>query len=499
MDNKIMTADEIFQTALTKIAPLPCQESYLRELAAIFAFHMRKNALMDRGFQASELPAQHAIVVAPTGAGKTFVFREMARMLDLNTIILDGSSMSRDGWKGSSFGQQLLASRKECPDQRRWEASLVLVDEIDKARLYNNSNDQGNVQDNLLQLFNNGVVSVENSDRSSENLYVGRFTIILGGAFSGLEKIIEQRIAPRNTIGFIHKYDTERHAPAEWMQHTSVADIEKYGIKRELLGRIGSVITIDPMKEEDYRALLISKNGSIQRRYRDYFIHSSGVDFAITEKAVRFLCKFCQKESTGARAVNPAINDLMRSAIIMVDRDASINKVILDAEESACVLRYEYGERLCVPLAQKGKHIKPYTMRAKDITTLTDKLCLFYQELPHPCFKKEVMTFLGLALSYLNQYTSPNDFCFESLEKLAHATDKSANDQKSVFDIMISEVLKNPTHDRCFDIMYEDLSQQWTPSYTHNLTNALICLRNLIEDRHKCAAIQFTLQRCTTG
>jgi len=499
MENKIMTADEIYQLALKKIAPLPCQESYLRELAAIVAFHMRKNALMDKGFDASDLPYQSAIVVAPTGAGKTFVLREMARMLDLNTIVLDCSSMSRDGWKGSSFGQQLLASKKECKDQRRWEASLVFLDEIDKAKLFNHYNDQGNIQDNLLQLFNNGTVSVENGDRCSENLYVGRFTVILGGAFSGLEKIIEQRVAPKNTIGFKSKDAELKCTPIELMQQATISDIEKYGIKRELLARIGSVITIAPMKEEDYRALLTSNNGSIQKRYRDFFVHSSGVDFIITDAAVKFLCAFCEKEETGARAVNPAINNLMRKAITMVDRDEAINKVILDADKDGCVLRYEYGERLCTPLAQKGKYTKPYMMRAKDVSAMTDNLCALYHELPNPFFKKEITTFLSLTLSYLNQYTRPSDFCFESLEKLAQATEKSAGDHTSAFDIIITDVLKNPQHEKCFDLLYEEFSHQWTPSYTHNLTNALICLRNLIEDRHECAAIRFVVQARAAG
>ena len=497
MEQKYLTADEIYQLALTKIAPLPCQESYLRELSAIVAFHIRKNALIDKGFQPSELPSQSAIVVAPTGAGKTFVLRELAKMLDLNTIVLDCSSMSRDGWKGASFGQQLLASKKDCKDLKKWEASLVFFDEIDKAKLFA-EHEAGNIQDNLLQLFNYGSIAVENGDRVSENLYVGRFTIILGGAFSGLEKIIQHRISPKNAIGFTNRSAANDAGVANLMKHASIPDIEKYGFKRELLARIGSVITIDPMEERDYRALLTSEHGSIQKRYKDYFAHSCGVAFEISDAAVKFLCEYCKEATTGARAVNPAINDVMRKAIAEVDRDLSINKVILDADENGCVLKYEYGERSIEPSIRKVRYTAPYMVRAKDIESMTDNLCGFYPDVAASMPEAELAIFLKLSLSYLKQYTRPSDFRFESLEKLGAATDKSSKEHLSPFDIIITDVLKDPKHDKAFDAMYEEFSNCWTPDYTHNLVHALTILRNRIEDLHNCGTIRFSVyQRMT--
>lgn len=493
MENKYLTADEIYQLARTKIAPLPCQESYLRELSAIVAFHLRKNALIDKGFQPSELPHQSAIVVAPTGAGKTFLFRELAKMLDLNTIIIDSSSVSRDGWKGSSFGQQLLASKKECKSLKKWEASLVFFDEIDKAKLYSTHHDQANVQDNLLQLFNYGTISVENGDRVSENLYVGRFTVILGGAFSGLEKVIERRIAPKTTIGFMNRESNKRGSAVNFMQYATIPDLEKYGIKRELLARIGSIITINPMEGKDYRALLTAENGSIQKRYRDYFIHSYGVDFCISDAAVRYLCDFCKEASTGARALNPAINDAMRQAIAMVDRDASICKVILDADENGCVVECEHGERSEESLTQRIRYTVPYIMRARSVESMADNLNSFYEACPQTMPKMELNAFLKLSLNYLKNYTRYSDFCFDSLEKLAQTTEKSAKDHTSTFDIMITDVLKKPDHDKVLDALYDEFNNCWTPDYTHNLIEALTCLRNRIEDHYKCGIIRFSI------
>lgn len=165
-----MSADEIFEKAMATMAPLPSQESCARDLAAIFSFHLAKVELVDAGFSPDELPQQHAIMVAPTGSGKTYLLRHIAKACGVNVIFMDGSSMSRDGWKGASFGQQLLAAKNALPDPDVFSHSVVFVDEVDKMRLYGDRNDAGNVMDNLLRLFNAGEVAVEIADRQIEIL-----------------------------------------------------------------------------------------------------------------------------------------------------------------------------------------------------------------------------------------------------------------------------------------------------------------------------------------
>ena len=129
IENKLMTADEIFDKAMTTMAPLPSQESCARELAAIFSFHLTKMELMDAGFAADELPQQHAIMVAPTGVGKTYLLRHIAQVCDVNVIFMDGSSVTRDGWKGVSFGQQLWTAKNALKDDEKYARSIVFVDE----------------------------------------------------------------------------------------------------------------------------------------------------------------------------------------------------------------------------------------------------------------------------------------------------------------------------------------------------------------------------------
>jgi len=146
-------------------------------------------------------------------------------------------------------------------------------------------------------------------------------------------------------MGFSVAKNAKEMTPAEVMQEVIPQDLVKYGMMTELIGRIGSIISIKPMELEDYRQLLTADSGSICKRYINYFTSLYGVDFCMTEESVQTIANNCMNSSTGARAINPLINDLMREAMSSVDRDCNINKVILDATNGKCCVRYERGSR----------------------------------------------------------------------------------------------------------------------------------------------------------
>ena len=149
---------------MAHVAPLPCQESYARDLASIFSMHLKRNALMDIGIPPESLPNNAAIIVAPSGQGKTFLFQQMAKLVDINTIVVDASALSREGWKGLSLSQQLLAAQKAVVNPHFFSRSILFFDEIDK--LVDAHSEAGNPQSNLLQLFNNGSIRCEEDNRS---------------------------------------------------------------------------------------------------------------------------------------------------------------------------------------------------------------------------------------------------------------------------------------------------------------------------------------------
>ena len=117
---------------MRKIAPLPCQEAYAKRLAALLSFHLHKNILIDDGICVDDLPSMSAVVVAPTGQGKTYLIRKMAELMGINCIIVDCSTLCREGWKGVSLSQRLMAAQKSVTDPAMFAKSILFLDEFDK-------------------------------------------------------------------------------------------------------------------------------------------------------------------------------------------------------------------------------------------------------------------------------------------------------------------------------------------------------------------------------
>ena len=447
MVNSFVSSDEIFDQLMLNVAPLPCQDSYARNLASIFSMHLKKNELIEAGFSPEDLPSVSAVVVAPTGQGKTFLVKQMAKALGVNAIVIDGSALCHEGWKGVSLSQQLIAAKNATKDQSSFATSILFIDEIDKLRLVGTDKDVGNAQPNILQLYNGGTIVGEGSNREAEAVDISRFTVILGGAFEGLETIIENRLMPKANIGFNRSSETQKMSKAELLKQATLPDLAAYGLMQELLGRIGSIINIDSMALEDYRQLLTAEHGSIRRRYSNYLSSLYGVSFDITEAGIKMIAEKCMASATGARAVNPLINDLMRCAIAEVERDSTINHVLLDAVDGECAVLYEHGPRAYTAFYKKKVEPKlfPYRVKARSIPGMTAELCKIYIDADGETEAlDELQAFLNCSLYFLKHNTNPEDFCFSSLEKLARTVRKGTDDEDSTFDIMMKDAIAAP-------------------------------------------------------
>ena len=493
-DIKMLTAKEIFEKAMETMSPLPSQESCARDLAAIFSFHLAKVGLMDAGFSADELPQQHAIMVAPTGAGKTYLLRHIAKACGVNLICMDGSSLSRDGWKGPSFGQQLWAAQAAAGNPTAFERSVLFVDEADKMRLYHDRSDAGNAMDNLLQLFNNGEVAVETEGKMVQTINVSRFTIIMGGAFAGLETIIRKRMSSASGIGFSSAASPVAADDKTILRHATPEDLEAYGIKKELIGRIGSIVYINPLGIEDYRRLLTSEVGSVQANYRNYFSHGFGVDFDITDEAVHCIAEQCTKATTGARAVNPIVNTVLREAIAKVGKDRTVNKVILTADDSGCIMQYEHGERGTSDIADIDYDFSnPYCVTGDSVADICGNL---FGELTERTLEyvEKARPFVQMTLTYLFEVCRPSERTLDNLRKLATATDKSAKGVKSSYEIIISDYLCRPDHSSEMDELFHNFRRNWTTETCQELCKALTAIRRQLIGAHGTSNIVFRIK-----
>jgi ATP-dependent Clp protease ATP-binding subunit ClpX len=491
MKHEHITAESIHQKMLQHVAPLPSQAEYARNLASILSMHVHRNELIDDGLSPDELPAPSAIVVAPTGQGKTFLLRKMAESLELNVITIDCSTLSAEGWKGTSVSQRLAAAKEDAKNQRAFERSIVFFDEIDKLKFWGTHYDQGNAMVNILQLFNGGTVSVE-VGKKIESLNVSRFTVLFGGAFSGLEDIIRERIYPKRKIGFDSNDAREPAATAELMQQVTSVDLAKFGLMPELLGRIGTILSIPPLELEDYRQLLNAEAGSLRQKYHNYFWNLYGVTFEIADTGVEAIAQKCMEDpSSGARAVNPIVNDIMRYAVTAVESQAAICKVILDADENGCCIRYEHGERIYAFRSQvdEKEEQPPVIIKAKNMPAMVRKLCRYYQNaggeldtLP------QLEAFLDCAITFLFTSCKPSEFTYESLEKLARSVHRTEG--KSGFDVILADARQHvPVACRL------TLDKLYSPWMQKNLVSALQLIAIYIETKNHVGKILLDIPR----
>lgn len=323
------------------VAPLPSQAGYLKDLAVILAMHINRNTLIDQGHKPDELPTASAIVVAPTGQGKTFLLKKMAECMELNVIVVDCATLVGESYKGVSLSQRIAGAMDEARDEYSFSRSIIFFDEVDK--LCKGGSGASTGMTSILQLFNRGSVVINKDDRSSKSIDVSRFAILMGGAFVGLEDIIKERVCPKVKIGFSMN-EQENIRNQNWLSMTTAKDLCRYGLMMELLGRVGTILTIPPLGMGDYRQLLNAESGSLKNKYDNYLHGLYGVRLQIAEGGVDAMARACMKASdAGARAAEPLLGGLMRGAIERVERDDNISGVIVDAENDRACVRYERG------------------------------------------------------------------------------------------------------------------------------------------------------------
>lgn len=478
-----VTTAQILEKVKGHVAPLPSQGEYMKNLAGLLAMHINRNLLIESGYAPDELPVPSAIVVAPTGQGKTFLLRKMAQAMNLNLITVDCSTLVGESYKGVSLSQRIAGAMEEAKDEKTFYQSVLFFDEADK--LCRSGSQYSSGMTAILQMFNAGSIVINKDDRTAKSVDVSRFMIILGGAFVGLEDIVRARLCPRNKIGF-DAVAANHKSDAECMMEVTAEDLEKYGLMRELLGRVGTILMIPPLGLEDYRQLLNAEDGSVGEKYKNYLLELYGVRFSISDAATDYLAQKSWRSSAGARAVFPLVYDLMRSAVARVE-EGGICGVILDADEDSVVVRYEYGEP--VVSEEKGTtELTWHTIKAKNTDVLIKKLCRYYSNAAgYANVLDQVRPFLSCAIPYLYHTCAKEDFTFESLVKLARITRREGS--RSGFEDLMNRSFYVPKD------AYRELRDQYTSWLCRNLISALESVSEYLKSKHGTDQIRFEITK----
>ena len=286
-----------------------------------------------------EIEKSNMLMIGPTGSGKTYLVKTLAKLLDVPLAIADATSLTEAGYIGDdveSVISKLLANADN--DVELAERGIVYIDEIDKIAKKQNTNNRDvsgeSVQQALLKLLEGADVEVP-VGATNKNAMVPMTTVntsnilfICGGAFPGLEDIIKKRLTSQGTIGFgselRDKYDHEK----DLFRLVETEDIREYGLIPEFIGRLPIVFSLQAMDEELLVQVLKKPKNAILKQYRK-LLQMDEVDLEFEDDAMMAVAKKAAAKKTGARALRSIIEEFMMDIMYEIPKDEMIGKVII--------------------------------------------------------------------------------------------------------------------------------------------------------------------------
>ena len=286
-----------------------------------------------------EIEKSNMLMIGPTGSGKTYLVKTLAKLLDVPLAITDATSLTEAGYIGDdieSVVSKLLAAADN--DVDRAEHGIIFIDEIDKIAKKRNANQRDvsgeSVQQGMLKLLEGAEVEVP-VGASSKNAMVPMTTVdtknilfICGGAFPELEEIIKERLNKEASIGFKadlkDKYDNEENLLCK----VTVDDVRKFGMIPEFLGRLPILFSLEALTEDLLVRILQEPKKAILKQYKK-LLAMDEVDLVFEEGALHAIARKAKEKKVGARALRAIIEDFMLDIMYEIPKDDNIGRVTI--------------------------------------------------------------------------------------------------------------------------------------------------------------------------